>query len=72
MNVDFSRLREERRDWPRSVLPLRPPKRRWVRTRACTCGECRFTPMTTRPCPKVIEPTARASEWLWQTEARGA
>lgn len=25
-----------------SVLPPRPPARRWVITRYCGCGECRF------------------------------
>jgi hypothetical protein len=36
---------------------------KWVKTRLCGCGECRFHPASERPrCPLEKHPDAR---WLW-------
>jgi hypothetical protein len=47
-----------------SSLPLKPPRRRWVKTRPCRCGLCRYTLRT--KCPlldSVLD--ARDRDWLY-------
>lgn len=47
------------------------PTRRWIRTRPCKCGECRYKPAHIK-CP-LVGPDTRLkwSDYLWRTESRG-
>lgn len=38
---------------------------KYIRTRICGCGECRFKPLDSGPCPQEKSKDAR---WLWMTD----